>query len=800
MAKPEVVLVTGSIDYLLNIGGVTTRVLPDTGTGAQAVFTPRLEAVTTAVDDEVSTVMPVVADIDSQGRLVVNGALSFELTHLSSEGLTHRIPEGQGTWQVSFRNVYVNGEYKPLSAFWIVPTTGGTNELSRMLTTRASGQVVAKGDPGDSLDDFTQTAIDKIRPIIAGNLGSEITLPPGAPGGSDTSFAQFVATQGTQTRAEALNLSAFAQGKVFTPEQYGAVGDGSTNDYPAFKALYTAVNTAGGGSIVLSRKTYYLGSHIVSGNGVTDLAFTGCAGLSIMGYGAVVSVKGDFDRNVASTRAIQPFRFNNCTNVAVQGLEVDGNVDLMTNSVGATEPASQLLAFYGTRGIALRDLNLHHGSCDGMTFSKFGTTTSRDVVADNVTCDYNARLGTAIVYLYGAVFNNCRFTNTAQSTGTYGGHDPRAGIDVEPNFAASSGNVDIDTGNLTFINCRFVNNQGQQFVAVFSDRIQNVTHKDCIFDAGTSLAAASVVNLSVNGGTIEGGTIISRRAGTPAILPTYNIAGHQIRTTLRGVRIRALDRAVQLTLNPLSVLMEECRIEMTGTTPPDTAGRMIFISGGASNFTLRGGKVIIPAAMYGGSGSGYEAATFLAGNLIDGVSFETDLVPTTTEHFSMGLSAPTVMNARFNSVAVRPAASSIHDPAQPFGRGDFAAGNKQWIGRGSNGSGSAVSQSAGTAAPTTGTWKRGEAVFNTTPASGAPLGWVCVAAGTPGTWASIGGVQAVTATTANLTSAAAAINTTDKFLGKMVYNTNLNRPVYATGSAATSAWNYGDGTVAHTPA
>jgi hypothetical protein len=42
------------------------------------------------------------------------------------------------------------------------------------------------------------------------------------------------------------------------------------------------------------------------------------------------------------------------------------------------------------------------------------------------------------------------------------------------------------------------------------------------------------------------------------------------------------------------------------------------------------------------------------------------------------------------------------------------------------------------AAPTTGTWKIGDKVFNTAPSVGTPKGWVCTVAGTPGTWVSEG--------------------------------------------------------------
>ena len=41
-------------------------------------------------------------------------------------------------------------------------------------------------------------------------------------------------------------------------------------------------------------------------------------------------------------------------------------------------------------------------------------------------------------------------------------------------------------------------------------------------------------------------------------------------------------------------------------------------------------------------------------------------------------------------------------------------------------------------APTTGTWGAGDIVWHTTPAAGGNIGWVCVTAGTPGTWKSFG--------------------------------------------------------------
>jgi hypothetical protein len=46
----------------------------------------------------------------------------------------------------------------------------------------------------------------------------------------------------------------------------------------------------------------------------------------------------------------------------------------------------------------------------------------------------------------------------------------------------------------------------------------------------------------------------------------------------------------------------------------------------------------------------------------------------------------------------------------------------------------------GTAAPTTGTWGRGDRVYNSLPVPGGVEGWVCVTAGTPGTWKTFGAI------------------------------------------------------------
>jgi hypothetical protein len=46
------------------------------------------------------------------------------------------------------------------------------------------------------------------------------------------------------------------------------------------------------------------------------------------------------------------------------------------------------------------------------------------------------------------------------------------------------------------------------------------------------------------------------------------------------------------------------------------------------------------------------------------------------------------------------------------------------------------------AAPTTGSWRRGERIYHASPSAGGFIGWVCTASGSPGTWKTFGAISA----------------------------------------------------------
>lgn len=56
---------------------------------------------------------------------------------------------------------------------------------------------------------------------------------------------------------------------VRTPEQFGAAGDGKSNDAEAIQKAIDAVSNAGGGAVFFGAATYLIGSTIMLRQGVT---------------------------------------------------------------------------------------------------------------------------------------------------------------------------------------------------------------------------------------------------------------------------------------------------------------------------------------------------------------------------------------------------------------------------------------------------------------------------------------------------------------------------------------------------
>lgn len=179
---------------------------------------------------------------------------------------------------------------------------------------------------------------------------------------------------------------------ILTPEQYGATGDGITDDKAAFQSLAAAIRAAGGGVVVMQPVTY----HIDCTSDLTTLMdLTDCNGVQVFGNGATLH----FDRAWAASDTQLVFRLDDTLNASFENLNFS-----MTK-----QPIAETFA-RGIYGFACYD------ACENLTFrnirqtggvsmvwcfrdgaSQPATTKIRNVLAENVWCD---RVGYPLVFAH----------------------------------------------------------------------------------------------------------------------------------------------------------------------------------------------------------------------------------------------------------------------------------------------------------------------------------------------------------------------------------------------------------------
>jgi hypothetical protein len=317
---------------------------------------------------------------------------------------------------------------------------------------------------------------------------------------------------------------AAAAGTSVTPEAFGAVGDGIMDDYAAFQRMAAAVDSTGGGTVTLrAGRTYFLDRFIRPNNGITDVTFRGCSGLTIEGNGAVISAKGDFFREARTTRGLAGLRFEDCSNVQVRNIELVGNVQRTTRGAGITEASTNGLTFGGCSDVTIDGVTVRHFANDGLYIRESMIATagryraSRRFTVRNSRFLFNARQGLSVIQLRDATFDGCDFSYTgyvdAQSNaGPYGHHSPSAGVDIEPNATPYTARpVDVLTGNVTLRNCRMIGNLGGALLAAqvhgAENTIENVLVQACTLRASSASPSRYGLIFDVPGGVITGCTL-----------------------------------------------------------------------------------------------------------------------------------------------------------------------------------------------------------------------------------------------------------------------------------------------------
>jgi hypothetical protein len=321
------------------------------------------------------------------------------------------------------------------------------------------------------------------------------------------------------------SCSAKPMSAQFTPEEFGAIGNGIADDYEAFQRMAAAVNRMTGATVVLKPgATYFLDRYITPGNGITDVTFQGCSGLLVQGNSASISVKGNIFRDVITTRGLAGLRFEDCNDVQVRNLQLIGNVQLMTRRASVTEAPTHGLLFGGCLNVVVDGVVARHFATDGLYIRASSRPdllgryrASRNFEVRNSRFMFNARQGLSVIQLRGGIFETCEFSHTGYVEapavqGSYGLHAPGAGVDIEPNATPTVGRtVDVLTGNLAFRGCRMSGNAGKSFVAAAyvngSPASEIVTLDHCLLEADQASTSRYGLIFDVPGGTITDSTL-----------------------------------------------------------------------------------------------------------------------------------------------------------------------------------------------------------------------------------------------------------------------------------------------------
>lgn len=552
---------------------------------------------------------------------------------------------------------------------------------------------------------------------------------------------------------------------------FGAKNDGSYDNYDALKACNLYINSKGTGKLIIPRGHYFIDKYATEEELQPDFLFDNLNYFEIEGYGAKISFNGDFIRTTVNVRGIGIWILRS-ENVVIKGLELNGN-NQDTGINGMAEPASYGLKFFSVNNIHLEDLHIHYFAGDGYSFRDYGSTlreACKNVYVLNVISEYNGRQAMTAGQIRGGLFVNCKFNYSGMSA--YGEHSPASGVDVEPGRSIDTpppNAMDVNTGDLTFLDCDFIGNKGSAFLAAYptmSDTIKLIgCHFDVINETATSGTDGFIIDVP---DAIIDNCYFDLRGEKKAYLGWALNSEVDIKVSNSVFKGRA-KFVSSLVNNKLSI--DNCNFISTAQNPFND----VVVELQNNKALFKNNRVFVPQAAYYRQGSGdRHLIIYLAVNASENNIFETDLVKTydgnTTAHYAAIYSTANVLHDKFigtstgNSDTFRPVINSGWNTTDRYSQGIQNLGYGFMVGANS------VTQKhiiAGTAAPTTNYHYEGERIINTDPETNFIYGWICVKKGTPGTWKPLQPIL----------SGTTILRPTTTVIGFRYYDTSLNADI-----------------------
>lgn len=509
---------------------------------------------------------------------------------------------------------------------------------------------------------------------------------------------------------------------------FGAVGDGATNDTNAINAAFSAIRTAGGGTLQFKPgKTYFIGTGTIGSTGVSDY-INNC---TVIGYGSTIK---------ASLNAAGVSFALHGNNVRIYGLTYDhvtgfvpsGTIDSGPSDSGAIRIGGNGDAGSPSSGITVQDVTVKTSHGFGIIPYWGRHVTIKNCIVRNVM--------NAGIFIANCVENilvdGCFIENTG---------DDGLMNDI------SSGNTAGKTLNLVYTNNIIKNNRAKclglaaVWGGVISNNVLSNSYSAAIhIEANPSVyATGNTSGILIKNNVIErpgqyrgvSGIFASEGANAHGIeinnsnfIKDVQIIGNIIHDGSTGgysMLIGSVDKLIvadnTITSGGIGINIGIAAGTFTATdfsihnnilrnTRSDAIDCYYYANGAIKNNNIRS---------YGAAG-GLSNAGILVSNCTGFNVRENDIWNT---------------NGAESEITFISTVSGYQSNNYVYG-GNYTNPTSTLLGCYGNSIGS-IRTSSDTA-PSVGQAVKGDFAFNSSPDIGEPMGWQCTSAGTPGTWESIG--------------------------------------------------------------
>lgn len=304
-----------------------------------------------------------------------------------------------------------------------------------------------------------------------------------------------------------------------TPEMFGAVGDGVTNDHAAFDALSAYINARGGGSIEMRPGATYIVGNQTRGRdgrawgGTSPLAILGATKLvRIIGNGATIKAAAGYRYGMFDAVSGAPIAAGGAGNqygspwlgivdiqdcqagYTIDDLVLDGNVqNAIIGGTNAGDDGRQIqgcgLWLRNNRGpVAIRGVRCPNNPWDGAYFNHIGKGTGLDrrfsgILIERYSAPNCGRQALSVTGGIGGKISLSQFNDTSRAIGF--ASNPASGIDFEAEGTNEVREWAVD-------DCEFDNNAGQAVTGTVSTElsfVEGLVFNRCKFIGATGYAA-----------------------------------------------------------------------------------------------------------------------------------------------------------------------------------------------------------------------------------------------------------------------------------------------------------------------